>query len=188
MNVARILYPVKVLGPGMRVGIWLSGCHRACRGCSNPELWEVKQEYEITIPRLVDLIDRINCTHAIDGFTITGGEPMNQAEDLAILTDQLKRISADILVYSGYRLDELLDRDPHTQYVLDNIAVLIDGAYIEEQNDGAVLRGSSNQVIHILNEQYRKLYTDYLKISHNQIQNFVVKDGIISVGIHHPTF
>ena len=42
--VARILYPVKVLGPGNRVGIWLAGCDHKCLGCSNPELWEQKDE------------------------------------------------------------------------------------------------------------------------------------------------
>ena len=47
MNVARILYPVKVLGPGKRIGIWLCGCDRECFGCSNPELWEPKPEYEL---------------------------------------------------------------------------------------------------------------------------------------------
>ena len=45
MYVARILYPVKVLGPGNRIGIWVSGCNHRCKGCSNPELW--KQEERI---------------------------------------------------------------------------------------------------------------------------------------------
>lgn len=36
MYVARILYPVEVLGPGKRVGIWFSGCPSKCKGCSNP--------------------------------------------------------------------------------------------------------------------------------------------------------
>ena len=47
MNVARILFPVQVLGPGNRIGIWLCGCNRACKGCSNPELWIQRDEFEI---------------------------------------------------------------------------------------------------------------------------------------------
>lgn len=86
MNVARILYPVKVLGPGNRVGIWLCGCSRACKGCSNPELWEQRPEYEVSPIEVCKLIQKIVSSHTIDGFTISGGEPMDQAS--AILTSR----------------------------------------------------------------------------------------------------
>lgn len=43
MYIARILYPVEVLGPGKRIGIWFCGCPRRCEGCSNPELWEFQK-------------------------------------------------------------------------------------------------------------------------------------------------
>ena len=49
MYIARILYPVKVLGPGNRIGIWFAGCHHRCKGCSNPELWKVDEKYFVTI-------------------------------------------------------------------------------------------------------------------------------------------
>ena len=188
MNVARILYPVKVLGPGNRVGIWLCGCHRGCKGCSNPELWEEQKEYEITIPHLLDLVGIIHKEHHIDGFTITGGEPMNQAHELSVLVDELKKISDDILIYSGYQIEELINRDLQTQHILDNIAVLIDGEYIEEKNDGTLLRGSANQRIHVLNNALQKRYNKYLSNAQNQIQNFMMVDGIVSVGIHRKGF
>ncbi len=188
MNVARILYPVKVLGPGNRVGIWLCGCHRGCKGCSNPELWEEQKEYEITIPQLVELIEKINMEHDIDGFTISGGEPMNQVCELSVFVDELKKISTDILIYSGYLIEELVNRDFQTQHILDAAAVLIDGAYVEEKNDGCLLRGSSNQRIHILNDELKPLYEEYLNKSKNQIQNFTTLDGIVSVGIHKKGF
>lgn len=188
MNIVRVLYPVKVLGPGNRIGIWVCGCHRACAGCSNPELWQEKPEYDISIDHLMDLIDSVKKTNRIDGFTITGGEPMNQVRDLSVLVDRLSLISDDILVYSGYCLEELKNRDSETQHVLDKIAVLIDGEYIEEKNNNSRLRGSSNQVIHVLNPRFALIYQQYLDEGHNQIQNFTTLDGIVSVGIHHPTF
>ena len=189
MNVARILYPVRVLGPGERVGLWLSGCNRGCKGCSNPELWQRKPEFEISTDNLLRLIHKISDAHPVDGFTISGGEPFDQAQDLSELVKEISVISDDILIYSGYKLEELRSRnDTSTEYILNNAAVLIDGAYMEELNDNSLLRGSSNQKIHILNSQYSVLYQKYLSETHNQIQNFTTADGIVSVGIHKKDF
>ena len=189
MNIARLLYPVTVLGPGRRVGLWLCGCSRKCYGCSNPELWYQKEEYETSPENVFRLINKIIAVNEIDGFTVTGGEPLDQADDLAQLIKMLLSISDDILIYSGYLIEELKNRqDDPTKYILSSAAVLIDGAYVENLNDNSVLRGSSNQRIHILNRKYEKMYHDYLSIAHNQIQNFTTGSGIVSVGIHHPTF
>lgn len=185
MNVARILYPVEVLGPGKRIGIWVCGCKRGCKGCSNPELWSPKPEYEVTIDEIIQLIDKVASTHDIDGFTISGGEPMDQASELAKLLPKLKRYSEDVLVYTGYQLGNLKERnDQATNYVLNNITVLIDGEYIETENNDVLLRGSENQKIHILSSKQQAKYQDYLNNAHNQIQNFTTSDGVVSVGIH----
>ena len=71
---------------------------------------------------------------------------------------------------------------------MKDIAVLIDGKYIEDQNFAHVLIGSDNQKIHILNLAYQKKYNDYISTTKNKIQNFTSTDGIISVGIHKPNF
>lgn len=182
MYVARVLYPVEVLGPGKRVGIWFCGCPRRCKGCSNPELWEFQDRY-YTSPQLVyELIMQIAKDHPIDGFTITGGDPMYQANDLQQLIVLLRAISEDILVYTGYSLNEI------SADQLNGIAVLIDGEYIESRNNNCILRGSDNQTIHILDQRYEEQYKSYLSRSRNQIQNFMTLDGVISVGIHKPNF
>ena len=182
MYVARVLYPVEVLGPGKRVGIWFCGCPRRCKGCSNPELWEFQNRY-LTSPKLVyELVLRIAKDNTIDGFTITGGDPLYQASDLCQLIMLLRTISEDIMVYTGYSIRELSDVD------LDGIAVLIDGEYIESRNNGSILRGSDNQTIHILDKKYEENYLSFLSRSRNQIQNFMTSDGVISVGIHKPNF
>lgn len=189
MNVARILYPVRVLGPGKRVGIWVAGCSRGCKGCSNPELWERRPEYELSVGQLVSLIEKLAREHEIDGFTISGGEPVNQAGELCLLLERLSGISSDVLIYTGYRIEELRAmRDPNVDRLLREISVLIDGEYREELNDGSFLRGSSNQRIHILDPLKREQYQRYLETGHNQIQNFTTTDGVVSVGIHHRSF
>ena len=189
MNLARILYPVQVLGPGNRIGIWLCGCNRACKGCSNPELWVQREELEINVQDVVSLVRKINESHKVDGFTISGGEPFLQSDELLLLLSYLTPISTDILIYTGYRLEELRELNSKSiNGILDSAAVIIDGAYIEDLNNGSVLRGSSNQQIHILNADYEDLYRMYLTNTQNQIQNFSTTDGVVSVGIHRKTF
>lgn len=189
MNLARILYPVQVLGPGNRIGLWLCGCNRACKGCSNPELWVHREELEINVQDVVSLIRKISDSHKVDGFTISGGEPFLQADELLLLLSYLTPISTDILIYTGYRLEELRELNSKSiNGILDSAAVIIDGAYMEGLNNDSVLRGSSNQQIHIMNPNYKARYQQYLANVHNQIQNFTTVDGVVSVGIHRKTF
>jgi len=182
MYIARILYPVEVLGPGKRIGIWFSGCSHGCVGCSNPELWQQQEKHKISIDDILALIHQISDANPVDGFTITGGDPMEQSEDLFYLLKELKKISNDILVYTGFEKEELTEKQ------LENISVLIGGKYVEELNDNSLLRGSSNQRIQILEEKQRVKYETYLNIESNKIQNFTTNDGVVSVGIHKPDF
>lgn len=185
MNIARMLYPVEVLGPGKRVGIWVCGCRRGCRGCSNPELWAQRPEYAISARDAAGLVGRIAAAHAVDGITVSGGEPMDQAAELAELTEYLQAYTKDILIYTGYTLEQLVARqDPDTDRVLERTAVLIDGDYREEENTDVLLRGSANQRIHILHPESAGRWAAYLETARNQIQNFTTADGVVSVGIH----
>lgn len=182
MYVARVLYPVEVLGPGKRVGIWFCGCPRRCKGCSNPELWNFQERYKTTPETVFEMIKTVSLEHIVDGFTITGGDPFYQASDLVKLLGLLKEISDDIIVYTGFKLSEL---EPDE---LNNISVLIDGEYIEELNDNSLLRGSSNQVVHILDKTKADKYEVYFAAESNKVQNFFTSDGVVSVGIHRPNF
>ena len=53
---------------------------------------------------------------------------MYQAEALQGLITFLKNISEDILVYTGFEIEELTEKQ------LENISVLIDGMYVEDLN------------------------------------------------------
>ncbi len=185
MNVARILFPISVLGPGDRIGIWFAGCEHHCPGCSNPELWEQNPRYQTDLSSVMKLIRLISAQSTVDGITITGGDPFFQPDALRELLPELKKIVKDILVYTGYSYDQL-----KFQYedILCNISVLIDGKYVEDQNNGSLLRGSDNQNILILDEAVRPLYEEYMTTQINRIQNFSTNDGIISVGIHRPQY
>ena len=181
MYVARVLYPVKVLGPGNRIGIWFNGCTHFCKGCSNPELWEFQDRYKVSLENVIKLIEIITENHKVDGFTITGGDPFEQSEDLERLVDYLTTITQDIIIYSGYKFDYLNDKYPS---ILEKIAVLIDGEYIAEKNENCFIKGSTNQNIIVLKPNYKDMYDNYLVNGENEIQNFTTIDGVISVGSH----
>ena len=186
MYIARILYPVRVLGPGKRIGVWFCGCHRRCPGCSNPELWERQERYKTSFVTMMNLVQHICAAQQVDGFTLTGGDPFEQPDALKELLPAFSRITNDILAYTGYTFAQIQERYPD---LAAQMGVLIDGEYIESRNTGVLLRGSDNQNIIVLDKSLRPKYQDYLSnMTQNEIQNFTTMDGVISVGIHDPGY
>lgn len=189
MKIARILYPVHALGPGERVAIWTYGCPHACRGCANPELWNPIYVREMEEQSLRSYLEQLRARGAIDGITITGGDPFFDMDSLQKLLKIVGEYTEDILVYTGYQIEELQKQEKAVK-IMKDIAVLIDGPYIEERNNGHVLKGSDNQTIYYLKNQYKERYETYIKKHKGKflVENFPAKDGMISVGIHKPDF
>lgn len=185
MLVGRILYPVRTLGPGDRIGIWFSGCERRCPGCSNPELQKPDETCEISLSDFLSAVKIITASKKVDGFTLTGGDPFFQPEALTSLLPALNCISKDILVYTGLKYEEVERRYGH---LLPQIGALIDGEYVEDRNRGDVLRGSDNQRLIVLREDLKVAYDEYLAKERRVVQNFPARDGFVSVGIHDPGY
>ena len=182
LYIDRILYPVRSLGPGGRVAVWTAGCERGCAGCANPELWTAKKEQRIAPETAADLILKIIDRNDVDGLTITGGEPFLQSEKLVDVLTVLRPQIPDILIFTGYYLEELTGEAQRRMLGLAD--VIVDGPYEKDLNDGqAVLRGSVNQRMIILNEAVRDRYETYLKEG-RIIENFVYSGEVLSVGIH----
>lgn len=191
MYIARMLYPVKNLGPGERLGIWVSGCNRSCRGCANPELRTRKPEHKINLDNFKKLVFMLPIQP--DAVTITGGEPFEQAKELASLCEWFSdNVSKDILVYTGYTLQQLKDKnDKDVDQFLSQIAALIDGEYIEELNRGNRIKGSENQTLYVFRPEYRDDYVtlDSMSAEKRIIQPFMSYDGsIITTGFEKAGF
>lgn len=132
-------------GPGVRVSIFMQGCHFHCKNCFNKETWDFEggEEFtEDTIKRVLQLSNK----EYIKGLSILGGEPMhpNNIEGTTKLAKAFKEEYPDktIWVWSGYRFDE----DLKDKEVLNYIDVLVDGTYKEElHNPTLKWKGSSNQ-------------------------------------------
>lgn len=140
------------------------------------------------VDSVAELVQSIFLQERVDGITISGGEPMEQAEELSQLVDILSLLTDDILVYSGYTYQEIL-KDAAKKRVLYSIAVLVDGEYIKEKNTGLILRGSSNQHIYLFHPSLEEKYKAYLSDANpNTVQNMYFDDSAVSFGIHHPNF
>lgn len=184
MLIHRIFSPVTVLGPGKeRLGIWTQGCTIHCPGCMTPESWEFDQKYFLDFKSIENLIIKSN----LEGYTsivISGGEPFDQSDGLFILLSQLRRHNfTDILVFSGYRYDQILEKFPNHIKLID---LLVSEPFIQEQTNLKPWRGSDNQKIHILN--HNKDYSEsdfenFKSLKEREIQ--LVQDGceIFLIGI-----
>jgi anaerobic ribonucleoside-triphosphate reductase activating protein len=95
----------------------------------------------------------------IDGLTLSGGEPMSQAAELARLIDRLRETrDLSVLSYTGYTLEELRMSGTSAQKaLLDRLDIVIDGLYVRERHTDLRWRGSDNQRVHLLTPRHRNL-------------------------------
>lgn len=147
-------YPLDVVnGPGTRCTLFVAGCVHQCPGCYNKSTWRLNSGQPFTPALEERIIADLNDTRVPrQGLSLSGGDPLHPANVPAIL-QLVKRVRAeclgkDIWLWTGYRLAEL---DAQQMQVVDRINVLIDGKFVQDLKDPALIwRGSSNQVVHRL--------------------------------------
>ena len=159
LKIARLKRASRVLGPGCRAIIWTHGCSRGCPHCIAEEMNEAPHQFEHTAVTLYEWLESIE---GIEGVTITGGEPFEQ--DIETLGDFLQLVKHDsrrlsTMCYTGKSMTELLNDDKISR-ILKYIDIVIDGPYIHELNAGHKWRGSSNQKIYPLTDEYASLVSD----------------------------
>lgn len=188
MRIDRAYLPVETLGPGRRIVVWTQGCSKHCQGCSNPELWDEQGGRDIPTDSLVSMLIQMADRAGIDRITFTGGDPLEQPRTLLDLLRKIRARFCDILVYTGYTLAEVRTVLGETLYeeFTRLTDALIDGRYIEAQNDGeCALCGSTNQQLHLFTAS-EGLCADYGRAlsEPRRIQNVVFDGRSLSIGIH----
>ena len=155
LALSRIHFPVTALGPGTRVGIWFRGCSIQCPGCIGQDTWAFGE----SVTSVLEVVNVVSeWTDVADGVTISGGEPFDQSAALkALLTNLRGLVSGDILVYTGYSLQSISNR-------LHDMSGLIDAIITEpfKRDDPQTLplRGSDNQMLHLLTPLARQRYAN----------------------------
>ena len=171
LRIFRRESPVKVLGPYSRAVIWVQGCHFACPNCIVPESWAMDGGDLFSIEASKHWV---LAQPDIEGLTISGGEPMQQAGPLCSLIDSIKAVrDLGVVCYTGYAREYLTDRGTDAQRdLLARIDLLIDGVYIESRHSSLLWRGSENQRLHQLTTRYE-----------NYIAERIVQSGDKSAGV-----
>ena len=138
-------------GPGARFVVWLQGCTLGCPGCFNPTTHDPGGGRAMPLDELIDELGRAR--PGIEGLSLSGGEPLQQAEAARALLDAARALGLSTLAFSGYTLDEIRGL-PGGPDVLARLDVLIDGRYVAPDRLATGLRGSANQRIQLLTARY----------------------------------
>jgi len=95
-----------VNGPGKRAVVWFQGCDLGCRGCWNAATHNFKHSDNETPTSLAAWI---LAQPGIEGVTFSGGEPMQQANDVLNVMSEVRshnpRLSLGM--FTGYNVTEL---------------------------------------------------------------------------------
>jgi anaerobic ribonucleoside-triphosphate reductase activating protein len=141
MNIRGYCYS-KVNGPGNRFVLWTQGCSKGCSECFNPETWSTNVYKEYSPLQLFEIIKNFE----VDGVTISGGDPLEQEEELLelLMLISTMRLRKGIILFTGFTREEIRV-NPIREKCLSYIDVLIDGRYEKNLKVDFSLRGSSNQ-------------------------------------------
>lgn len=130
-------------GPGIRYTIFFQGCPHHCLGCHNPETHDFNGGH---FEDIEDIMKEIKSNPLLFGVTISGGEPFSQKEELLTLVKEIRKTNLNIMVYTGYTFENLINSDIITKEILNNIDYLVDGPFILKERDlELIFRGSRNQ-------------------------------------------
>jgi anaerobic ribonucleoside-triphosphate reductase activating protein len=154
LRVAQVVPDTEAEGPGRRFALWVQGCTLHCPSCCNPEMFSAQGG---AVMEAEALAARIVATPGLEGLSVLGGEPFQQAEAVAEVCARVRRAGRSVMVYSGYTLEELRALPgPGAAALLAQTDLLADGRFVREAPEARRRwLGSRNQRLHFLTARYR---------------------------------
>lgn len=185
----RILAPVTVLGAGRRVVVWVQGCDLACPGCASVDTWDMSLGTRRSADAVAEALAAEIRARDLDGLTITGGEPMDQAPALAEMITRLREILAswhradgfDILAFSGYTTAAARRRAGSLWQLLD---IAVCGPYRRDLPSDVALVATRNQEVNPLTPRGVSKYA--LLTSPTRMQVMSDGESLVMVGLPRP--
>jgi anaerobic ribonucleoside-triphosphate reductase activating protein len=146
LRLSGIIRESIVDGPGIRFVVFAQGCPRRCEECHNPNTWTFEGGSETTPQKIMEEIVK---NPLISGVTLSGGEPFCQPEAMARLATLCRERGLNVIVYTGYLYDELLEMSKSQPAIMDFLKatdVLVDGPFVTALKSYELrFMGSSNQ-------------------------------------------
>lgn len=154
MNYADIKFPDVQDGDGIRVALYVSGCHFHCKECHNKVAWDFNYGKKFTDETIEYIINLLKEPY-VSGLSLLGGEPLEPVNQIGILPLVKKAKEEfpekDIWCWTGYRFDYDILGDMYftnkvTKELLKYIDIIVDGQFeIENKLVNLAFRGSTNQ-------------------------------------------
>lgn len=146
LRLAGVIRESIVDGPGIRYTVFAQGCPHHCPGCHNEKTWPFSGGFLADPEKIVTEMKQ---NPMLRGVTLSGGEPLCQPKAMAELAALVHAAGYDVIAYTGYLFEELLEKaktDPDVLSLLQGTDVLIDGPFLQEEKSYDLrFRGSQNQ-------------------------------------------
>jgi anaerobic ribonucleoside-triphosphate reductase activating protein len=182
VRVLRFLPATEAEGPGRRAALWVQGCSIRCPGCFNPHSWTFDGGTSAGWSELAEAVRAAAADHAIEGLTLLGGEPFDQAAPLASLAEAVQAEGLSVMTFSGYVLEDLraAGREDFDR-LLAATDLLVDGPYLAPRPERRrPWIGSDNQRFWFLTDRYAHLADDLGAIP-NRLEVRISRSGEIAV-------
>lgn len=148
LRIAGIVEESVVDGPGIRFVVFAQGCRHNCPGCHNPSTHSFTGGRQVSVGSILEKIKR---NPILDGITISGGEPFEQAKGFARLARESRLMGLNVMTYTGYTYEEIIGGSgckAGWRELLEQTDILVDGRFeIAKRNLMLRFRGSENQRI-----------------------------------------
>ena len=156
LNLASRLPCTEAEGPGRRATLWVQGCNKRCLGCCNPGYLQLVERDFVSAESVLEWLENAHQTYDLEGVTFLGGEPMLQAQGLAVVAQGAQLLGLSVMVFSGYTKTELDAMQlPGVDQLLRHTDVLVDGPYEASLPEHSRRwAGSTNQLFHYLTARY----------------------------------
>lgn len=154
-------------GPGRRCVLWLQGCTLNCPGCFNADTHDFSGGEQLTVAEVLSRIDAAQQEFGITGLTVSGGEPLQQAEEIVTVLELVReKTDLSAVVFTGFTFKEV-SAMPVFQRLKRCVDVLICGRYIESMRVATGLTGSTNKTFHYFSERYQQ--SDFEDVSVGEV-------------------
>jgi len=150
-------------GPGKRMVVWYQGCTLGCAFCFNKPTHSQAGGDVLSTGELLAMLNLQSPAQrsaGLDGITISGGEPLQQAEAVAELVEALRNYHPDlsIIVLTGFnslQLESMINTNQHVAYIMQHVDVVIAGRYDVTQRAAAGYIGSHNKEIIMVTRKHQ---------------------------------